>query len=271
MHKLSMILSFQKGGFMQKTIYESTWGGQTDELYLVTTSSPCHPHLHKNIEIIYNLFETQQVVINNKAYKLHPNQLAISIAHDLHQYIQSDHTIHIILIIPDSYAQSFYSAINDKNIINNVVSDNNKKIFSLLDQLKEEKEKDVPNPIILEGLTKCILGNILEKLQLEDNVSPFKTKNFIQKVFNYIEENYKSPLTLETIANYFGYSKFYFSRLFNKVFSNSFNEYLALIRYSHTIKYLSEHDCTVTAAALENGFGSVKTFYKYCKKFNLPI
>lgn len=256
---------------MRNDMFEPKWSGQTNDFYLVSGNLSCSPHLHKNIEIIYNLFGEKNIVINSKPFTLAAGQLAVSLAYDIHQYSFSENSVQLVLIIPDAYASAFYSFMGKNKLSDNIITDGNKKIMFYLEKLKEEKEKSTPNALITEGLMKCILGEIAGKIELKEGGNIQDTKNFMQQVFEYIEANYKKPIALESIATHFGYNKFYFSRLFNSSFSININEYIAIIRLSHAMDYMKKNKCTVTAAALDNGFGSVKTFYKYYKKFKNDI
>lgn len=250
--------------------YESEWNGSNNDFYLISgINNVCTPHFHKNIEIFYNLWGNKQIIINSRPYTLKENQLAISLAYDIHQYINTDgESCQLVLIIPDNYSVSFYNKLKSTKLLSNIIDDNDYRILKFIEQLKQEKEKDKPNNLVIEGLMQCILGIIFEKCIQLQTTNNDKNKNFMKDVFEYIENNYIYEISLDSIANNFGYSKFYFSRLFTNSFNININEYIAIIRMSHTITYMQQNKCSVTEAALANGFGSVKTFYKYKKKLN---
>lgn len=253
---------------MKSTRYEKEWNGQDNSFYFIfSTNNSCTPHFHKNIEIIYNYAGSKLITINSRPYILRPNQLGISTSMDIHQYTNDGtDSYHAILIIPYSFSLSFNNLLQDRKLFSNLIDDSDQRIMGHIERLKAEKEKNLPNMLIVEGLMKCILGEIADRsifVSADKNVK----NDFLQSVFDYLEKHYKEPLTLEKIAKHFGYNKYYFSKLFNSSSVSSLNDCIGTIRLSHTLQYLDLHKCSTYVAALENGFGSVKTFYKYYKKF----
>lgn len=82
----------------------------------------------------------------------------------------------------------------------------------------------------------------------------------MNSVMTYIDQNYKENLTLEQVAEFSGFSKYYFSRMFNGYTGCTFVEYLNRKRISVADYMLINTDKPVSSVAGEAGFGSVATF-----------
>lgn len=87
-----------------------------------------------------------------------------------------------------------------------------------------------------------------------------------QRICQYVEANYSSPLKLETIAELFGYNSAYLGKLFAKETGHHFNTYLDNVRIKHA-KELLEKGISVTHTCELAGFSNTDYFTKKFKKY----
>jgi two-component system response regulator YesN len=64
-----------------------------------------------------------------------------------------------------------------------------------------------------------------------------KNKNIVSKTKEYIDNNYKQNIKLETVARYLQINECYLSMLFKKISDESFIDYLTKIRLNHAKRY----------------------------------
>ena len=83
----------------------------------------------------------------------------------------------------------------------------------------------------------------------------------IIEIIRYINDNFRDNITLEIISEHFGYSKYYFSRFFNKHFNCNLNTYLGGIRLK-TAENLILKGINVTDAVITSGINSLSTYYR---------
>lgn len=76
----------------------------------------------------------------------------------------------------------------------------------------------------------------------------------------YINNHYKQDLSLEDVAEFAGFSRYYFSRSFKKQTGYSFKDYLCEKRLQVATDLLIRTDKSMKDVAAESGFGSVATF-----------
>lgn len=87
-----------------------------------------------------------------------------------------------------------------------------------------------------------------------------------ERICQYIEANYASPLKLESIAALFGYNSAYLGKLFTKEVGQKFVTYLDEVRINHAKQYL-EKGATVAQACENSGFTNTDYFTKKFKKY----
>jgi len=105
-----------------------------------------------------------------------------------------------------------------------------------------------------------ILGALLERMQLKEQQEAVDTAPATQILF-YINEHYKMPLTLPSIAADLGYNASYLSRCFKNCFHMGINRYITLMRLRAAV-LLMQKEKKISACAYESGFNSVRTFYR---------
>jgi len=96
-----------------------------------------------------------------------------------------------------------------------------------------------------------------------------KQKEYLEKfmsVCSYIDEHCTEDLTLESVADRAGFSKFHFSRLFKQFTNISFYKYLNQKRIETAEKLLVSPNLSVTEVSLSSGFSSMSSFIRMFKQ-----
>ena len=82
----------------------------------------------------------------------------------------------------------------------------------------------------------------------------------ITAAMTYINNHYSQDLSLEDVAGFAGFSRYYFSRSFKKQTGYSFKDYLCQKRLQVAMDLLIRTDKSMKDVAADSGFGSVATF-----------
>lgn len=82
----------------------------------------------------------------------------------------------------------------------------------------------------------------------------------------YIKDHYTEELSLETLAEIFGYSPTYLSRMFQKYAGINYKSYLQSIRVQYAYQELTNTEHTISEIALNNGFPNSKALSKVFRK-----
>lgn len=91
-----------------------------------------------------------------------------------------------------------------------------------------------------------------------------KEQAFAKEILQFLEENFSADITSAQMAKRLSYNHSYFCRLFKKVFTCSFGEYLNIFRITKAKELLREH--SVSQTAMLSGFSSVSYFSLVFKK-----
>lgn len=82
----------------------------------------------------------------------------------------------------------------------------------------------------------------------------------ISGALTYINNHYKDDLTLDDLADFAGFSRYYFSRSFKKEVGYSFKDYLNQKRLQVAMDLLIHTKRPIRDIAMESGFGSIASF-----------
>ena len=82
----------------------------------------------------------------------------------------------------------------------------------------------------------------------------------ISTAMNYINAHYQRELTLDEVANFVGFNRYYFSRSFKIQTGYTFKDYLSQKRVQAAMELLMHTKKPMHEVAEESGFGSIATF-----------
>lgn len=100
----------------------------------------------------------------------------------------------------------------------------------------------------------------------QDYVRKNKTLDRLSGITSYMKENYRGSLSLEKVAEKFGYSPTYLSRMFQKYAGITFKDHVQDIRLGHAVKDLESGKYSITEAAIRNGFSGSKALARAFRK-----
>lgn len=86
----------------------------------------------------------------------------------------------------------------------------------------------------------------------------------IMQALNFIENHLKETIDMGTVANYAGFSKYHFSRLFREITGMNPYDYYRGRKVTEAMHYLQTHQCKIIDAAYEYGFNSPEVFTRAC-------
>ena len=101
---------------------------------------------------------------------------------------------------------------------------------------------------------------------LEQEVRHSRRLDALARITSYMREHYQEELKLTDVANMFGYSDAYLSRMFQKYANVNFKTYLQDIRMTYAYRELLNSDKTISQIAMDNGFSSSRAFTREFQK-----
>ena len=145
-------------------------------------------------------------------------------------------------------------------------------IFSLIAHLRKSQHTELSrlDGYRIKAQFGIIISYILERINAFDsderpeNVPKI---NLYTKIENYFYLNYSQQITLNSLADYFSYSRTQMRRILNKCFAKSFTQKLREIRINAAKQYLKSNDMSIDTIAKKRGYeirqGFETMFLKY--------
>ncbi|MBO5286124.1 MAG: helix-turn-helix domain-containing protein [Clostridia bacterium] len=225
-------------------------------------------HFHNAIEILYLKKGELDAVINGTRHRVKAGQAVFSGSFDVHYYelINEEPVESTVLVISQDYLKEYNDFLAGKTL--NVILSIRQEIADfILAWQKVYKQESILmlTSKILYLLAKLIEDNLAEKTSAPKN-------EFVTNIFKYIHDNYKEDISVNEIANKFGYSRGYVSTMFTTYTGEGFNSYVNRLRVYSAKEEIDKKDGRrILDIALENGFDSANTFYRaYKKQFGEP-
>ena len=94
-----------------------------------------------------------------------------------------------------------------------------------------------------------------------------KPVTLIQQIVNYVDEEYRNPISIKVISYSFNISAAYLGRLFKQETGEGFSRYLNNLRIEKAKELLVSTNIKANKIALEVGYSDSNYFYNIFKKY----
>lgn len=244
-------------------------------------------HWHQYVEIIALPTEAQpttlpRIMINQTVYTLNPGDVVFVWAGELHEIVENREHLLTAMQFAGNLISELPEFIPYLNAFRSIHCVDKKTFPDLSHKLQQQLERmlllknshrtfaDIEMLICLYNIF-IDFGSYIET-QHGPNLSTatgcsHQTLEKMNQACNYIIENCEQPLTLESVADQFGFSIYYFSRIFKLATSFNFTEYLTLQRIKRAQAQLADSDLNITEIAFQAGFKSISSFNRAFKQF----
>lgn len=223
-------------------------------------------HTHNIHELYYLIDGTLNYFIEQNSYSVEKGNIIFIPAGTPHKTTLSNNRSRILLHFGSSYIieDSIFKKAKAQNVY---VLNQETQLYieKLLDKIYYELNNE---HLFSKSICSFTLNEILAILCRNQNLlQPKRIKNTaIYKAEEYIKANYSQNITLESIANYLGLSKNYFSKLFNEQNGMNISEYINIVRIQNAAKLLKSGNNSITDVAFKTGFADSNYFSTQFKK-----
>ena len=125
-------------------------------------------------------------------------------------------------------------------------------------------------PMLLETLSMALTVQLLRRVAGAANVKERFASGLapyiLRRVIDYMHEQMRNPLSLQTLADIAGLSTYHFCRMFKLSTGMPPHRYLAYIRSERAKRMLLQTSLPISDIAFDTGFGSPSQFSHYFKK-----
>lgn len=221
-------------------------------------------HIHHSIEMVICYKGMMKATINNLDIRLKEGDILFINPLDWHFYEYVDNASCYILVMADEYVNDVLTT-NDVEFLNKVSlsPDELNQIKKLLDDNYQDFEQ---KSFIAKKAFALSMFSLLENKKIIRAKEANSDKNICKKIICFIEEHYTEPLTIDRVAKEFGYSRNYFSALFNKLIGENFNKFVNGYRVSKAVQLKKENPGMLIDDIISSvGFNSRETYYRFLR------
>jgi len=244
-----------------------------------------YPHWHKEIEIIYAARGNVQVGIRDNVITLAEGEVIFFASGEPHYFLAAPNS--------ERYVYQFDVKLFDEPVLRK----EEESLLTLFEQYEGHSLfwpqwlRDEAIRLLLElhdineqhpiGENYLIMANLqrliaefyrgLPRKQQTVTITPNglnrqETLQRLDKIFEYIENEYREVITIEDVAQHVGFSPYYFTRFFKKHTGQTFMQFLTAYRINQAKFILASKELPMVEVAVQAGFASVKTFHHVFKE-----
>lgn len=226
-------------------------------------------HWHNAVEILMPTENVFPVVCGDKEYILNEKDILIIPPGELHN-LKAQHGRRIIMLCDNAMFKDNPALAEVCRIFLQPVLVNENYSRGFVSELNEIVMEMVrifdSSPLFCETLLYEKLIVILLKIASYNKSTDKKSDENAEHIKRYIDMFYMNSVTLESLSEAIGYSKFHVSRFFAKN-NTSFSDMLNARRIKEAEILLKNENTPVTRIAMNVGFSSITTFNRAFRKF----
>lgn len=218
------------------------------------------PHFHDSIEFVFMSCGECLVHINTEERVVKQGEITFARCFEPHFYVPRKGAEYYVVLISSRYLKAEFD-FSEKTFSSFLPeSDYSHKILRFLDALYPVWDRS--DDLLKCGFSDTLLALMRRAYPMTEMRNRKVTQAFVE-VLKYINGNFRSELSLEGLADLFGYSKTYLSGLFNQFTGMKLRDYINRCRINEYYKLKKEQpQAPVCRIAEEVGFNSLNTFYR---------
>lgn len=224
------------------------------------------PHWHTFFELEFILSGNGTQIINGNSYEMRRGEIHVLRPMDIHKFNWTDPTrLYLIQFHNNHISDKLLNrllAITDDPIAY-LDDDDCKLCESLCASLDKLKDRDEPSALDrIKRMTDLILSIFLSTAESSQKqlAHPQQELTLMSSIIKYIRENYRQPITADSLAKHFGFNTVYFRRLFHENFDFSISDYLKLLRLNYAKNMLISSEAKIFNIMIDSGYSSNATF-----------
>lgn len=229
------------------------------------------PHWHQNPELLYFKKGEASVSIDTEILSAKAGDIVIAPSNYLHK-ISSDSYTEYYCLIPDlEFCKKFGIEPDSINYIHRISDERlNRKMDNIISEFN--KKDSYYKPIILAE----IISLLSYAARYYTAASPVRLRKkqaarteMIKKAFLYVDIHFSEDLTIDSLADYLGLTKYYFCHIFKQLTGMTPVSYINYIRCRKAKGLLLSGKCAnVSDAAEQCGFSNLSYFTRTYKRYN---
>lgn len=229
-------------------------------------------HWHQSVEIFLVMEGKLEFLINNIRFPLNAIDFVIVNSNEIHSIESPTPNTTIVVQIPIT-CFSGYLGEEDYAVFSKQGEEENLQLAQLIAQIyrayqKKEKAYELKVRSLFYELLYLLVTEFMKTEENQGNIRQKRNLDKLSQITSYMKKNYDQNITLESVANTFGFSPTYLSRMFRKYADISYKAYLLDLRTEYGYREMMNTDHNLDEVALNNGFPNSRAFAKaFSKKY----
>lgn len=246
--------------------------------YFISYVNDSYPtHCHNEIEVMYCVQGKLRAIVDEKEYILEEGGVLFISSLALHQIVIEEDAAVMVIEFGSQLLGSQYNAIAAQSFSKCLITPQEEcsyrnRIVKIIKKLHQEYQ--TPQ----KGSNWAMQGYLFELFAMIVRYVPMcprseqKQKNMeryirIQKVFDLVQKEYSTEISLEKAATYVGYEPRAFCRLFKSITNMTFHDYLNFHRINISMRLLEYKAYSIGEVGQMTGIPVAKTFSRLFRKY----
>lgn len=223
-------------------------------------------HLHAYIEMIYASGDGLRVGIDGIEYSLKKGDFAIVFPNRIHSYETKEESGAILILCPLEMAGEFHSTLlkSHPKVPHLHGKDVHKDVTHLIKSIASLTVSE-ENATLMKAYIQLILALVLPQFKLIKNTD-VQPPGRAEELITYISEHFNEVMSLDSLAEHFGISKYSISRIFSEKIRISFTGYVNMLRVDYAKSLLKGTQESILNISMTCGYENPRTFNREFKR-----
>lgn len=229
-------------------------------------------HWHEELEILYPLNGTADIIIEGRKFNLLKKHMLVVESRKVHStYTYDELSMFVCIHISRKHMRQYFPEIDAYQIrcTPEHATDEQFPVYRATCELLEAltrlyMEEPLTYRLEANGLVLQILSRLIRffsvRRPLPEPAEDSLAMERIRDVITYVEEHFREPVALDDVTALLGLGKEYFCRFFKKNMGMTFLNYLSEVRLAHTYEDLLNTNAPISEVMEANGFTNQKLF-----------
>ena len=133
--------------------------GRDNSKYYAHKDNNSPPHFHQSVELLYVLRGEKTVLVGDKQYVLHPNDMLVCAPYVMHRFSPCEQGEQMVATCPTEYCSQFEKLCETMQPSTPVFHDSLQELLPAFTALKA-----CDNDVLFTGIINTILGKFMEKV-----------------------------------------------------------------------------------------------------------
>lgn len=232
------------------------------------------PHLHPEWELIWVLENTLSVTCGKERYSVFPGQMVIFNPNEPHEFHKAGDscTFLCLQIAPDVLPRILPVYIDGKLPHHYLTGKEMEDLRAMLSGImRAYLEKADHFGLYCIGQSCLLLHRIMtllpnHLLTQEETESIHKRNSRLKRLIRFVDENYMHKVRLADFAEAEGCSLSYLSRFIKNTMNQTFQEYVASVRFNRACQMIADGEKKLLDVCMESGFSDYRYFSREFKR-----